>query len=116
MIDSIAAKNRFESVMKYSMSTSTRTQLLRIVEFLEDLIESESGELVLQYAPKLVVRVARLVQPLIVSEITDGLLDRLKPLLVNIATQYPDLEVRGICLGMVRNLSEERQHRFSMNN
>ncbi len=103
MIDSAAASSRFDRVMQTQTSASTRTQLLRITEFLEALVESESEALIQKYAPWLIVRIARLAQSMTDDEITAGLLDRLTPLLWRVIVEYPELEVNGICLGLVQS-------------
>ena len=110
MIDSRSAKNRFDVIMQLTSPSSARIQLLRIIEFLEVINEAGSRDLMREYAPRLVVRVARLAHAMDISDMTVTVSERLIPILWTLIIDYPEIDCKGICLAVVQHLRVKQQN------
>ena len=104
MIDSYSAYTKVENVLCASHQSSTRVQLLRILEVLEAMIESQSRDLVQAHAPRLIQRVAELVQAMDITDITIGITERMTPILWRMLIEYPELEVKETSLTVLNEL------------
>lgn len=109
MLNPAVVEDRFQGVLDtLNCQSSERIQLLRIVEFLEVLLETRSKNLILEYAPILIVRLARVVSKTEFNEDNIGISDRLSPILWSFVVEYSQVGNSGICLAMLQRLAEAR--------
>jgi hypothetical protein len=111
MLNPSFVENRFQGVLDaLNCQSSERIQLLRIVEFLEVLLETRSKELIFEYAPILIVRLARVLSRVEFTDANIGISDRLSPILWSFVVEYNQVGNSGICLAMLQRLAEARNH------
>ncbi|MBX2991773.1 MAG: hypothetical protein KF749_11485 [Bacteroidetes bacterium] len=109
MLNPKLVESRFQDVLEtINAQSSKRIQMLRIVEFFEVLLETKSNQLILEYAPVLIVRLSRIVNSIEFTEENIGIADRLSPILWSFAVEYNQVGNTGICLAMLRKLAEAR--------
>ena len=105
MLDPLIVEERFRGVMQNLTNHSNeRSGLVRMVEFLEVLLETKSRELVREYAPTLVVRAAHILGQMKFTDMNVSLGDRLTPILWSLVIEYPEIGNSGVCLAMLQRL------------
>ena len=111
MLNPQLVESRFQDVLDtINNQSSKRIQMLRIVEFFEVLLETRSKQLILEYAPVLIVRLSRLVSSMEFTEENIGISDRLSPILWSFTVEYNQVGNTGLCLAMLRRLAEARMN------
>jgi hypothetical protein len=109
MLDPLVVEERFHGVLEtLKCRSGERTGLMRMIEFFEALLETQSRDLVLEYAPTLVVRAARVLNGMEFTEVNISISDRLTPILWSLVVEYPEVGNSGICLAMLHRLTEAR--------
>ena len=106
MLDPLIVEERFRGVLHNLMSHSNeRSGLVRAIEFLEVLLETNSRELIRQYAPALVVRASHVLGQMKFTEMNISLADRLTPIIWSLVIEYPEVGNSGVCLAMLQRLT-----------
>lgn len=109
MLDPQIVENRFQEVLdSLNYQASERAQLMRMVEFFEVLLETRSAELIVEYAPILIVRLARLLSKVDFTQESITISDRLTPVLWSLVLEYDHIGNTSICLTMLQRLAEAR--------
>ena len=110
MLDPLVVEEHFRDVLKImKCDSSERVQLMRMIEFFEVLLETQSKDLIFEYAPPLIVRTARVLNRMEFTDVNISISDRLTPVLWSFVSEYPEVGNRGICLAMLHQLTEARE-------
>ncbi|MBI4534998.1 MAG: hypothetical protein HY708_01880 [Ignavibacteriae bacterium] len=86
MLDPFLVEQRYQSLLQsLNALCAPRTQLLRILEFLEVLLETGSDSYIDRYASDLLSRLSALMSQLTLTEANIAVLDRLEPVVDKLA-------------------------------